>query len=176
MENNVLIYTDNYGDEIEVKPVLNMYVDNNNLYLGLESYDEELEGWDSYCDVTVNIFKLPFLESALDLTCSGVEKVSFLVNNGFGQLTGQVLASGFCTYPVFRFDADKLMEIDSQAFIAYATANGIDIDVHSSLDEQIKAAQKEGDECVDSDTSGELDKFLKDELDGRSSLDKDSER
>lgn len=35
-------YKDSYGDEFTVYPKLNMYADNSNLYIGLDSFDEDI--------------------------------------------------------------------------------------------------------------------------------------
>lgn len=145
MDEKSYILTDSYGDEVEVIPKLNMYRDNDNLYIGLDSFDEDLEGWDSYCDLTVNLFELPYLESAVDITYSGEEKIKFLTENGFGEPTGQTIASGFCVFPVFRFNEDKLKEIDPVLFAQYAKAHGKEIEQHSSLNEQIKDAEQKAD-------------------------------
>lgn len=116
MKNQMFVYTDNYGDDNDVRLVLDMYRDNNNLFVGLEEHDEEFDFWDSYCDVTVNIVRLPFLESAINMNYGGQEKIDFLVKNGFGEPAGYSLSSGFCTYPVFRFNADKIKELDPAFF------------------------------------------------------------
>ena len=134
-------YTDSYGDLIKVTPVLNMYRDNDNLYVGLTSYDEDLEAEDNYCDLTVNVYKLPYLHSAIDTTYSGEAKLKFLQEQGFGELTGNSLRSGFCTYPVFRFNEDKLREIDPETFKAYAKAHNVSLDAKEPLDAKINKAK-----------------------------------
>lgn len=135
MDRKMFVYKDNSGDENDVALVLNMYNNNNNLYVGLEEYDKEYDYWDSFCDVTVNVCKLPFLESAINIEFGGKEKIDFLVQNGFGELTGQSIPSGFCTFPVFRFNADKLKELAPEFFEEYARENG------KGIDEQIQDAK-----------------------------------
>lgn len=139
MKDEKLMYTDSFGDTFEVFPKINYYADNNNLYVGLDAYDEDIEAIDAYCDITVNIDELPYLHSALDLTYSGMEKIKFLEENGFGRLTGEILFSGFCQYPVFAFNEDKIREINPEMFTAYAKAHGKD---KPSLDNKIGEAQK----------------------------------
>ena len=42
------------AERIEVRLVLNSYIDNDNLYVGLESRSKENPGcWESYTDITV---------------------------------------------------------------------------------------------------------------------------
>lgn len=140
MERKNFIYTDNFGDDNQVSVVFDMYRDNDNLFIGLEEYDEEFDYWDSYCDVTVNVGNLPFLESAININLGGQEKIDFLVKNGFGELTDKILLSGFCKYPVFKFNEDKLKELDPEFFTKYAVAHGKEI--YLPLDSQISGAEK----------------------------------
>lgn len=129
MERNMYTYIDNYGDENPVSLKLNMYRDNGNLFVGLEEYDEDLEDWDSYCNVTKNIVELPYLESAINMDYGGQEKIKFLTDNGFGVLTDKTVREGGVVYPVFRFDMDKLKEIDPEFFVKYAKEHGCQLDV-----------------------------------------------
>lgn len=136
-------YTDVFGGTYKVLPKLNSYLDNNNLYVGLDFYEEEGGFWAPYADVTVNVGRLPFLESAIDTNNNGQKIVDFLVENGFGELTDKVIPSGFCVFPVFRFNADKLKAIDSEFFKEYAKQYGVS--ERSPLNDQIqKADQKDG--------------------------------
>ena len=139
MKNDKLMYTDSYGDTFEVFPKINFYNSTNNLYVGLDAYDEDLEANDSYCHITVNLYELPYLHSAIDLTYGGEEKPKFLLENGFGDFTGEVINNGFGKYPVFVFNEDKLREIDPEAFAEYAKAHGRD---KPALDNQINKAQQ----------------------------------
>ena len=118
----LLNYTDSYGETYQVKPTLNTYLVNSNLYVGLEYLDQECNAWLPYADVTVNIDSLPFLESAIDTNNNGPNILAFLTSNGFGSLTGYVQPSGLCAFPVFRFNADKLKEIDAEIFTEYEKA------------------------------------------------------
>lgn len=134
-----MIYVDQFGYPNRVVPKINTYANNNNLYVGLDGYDDEYSCWDPYCDVTVNVGKLPFLESAIDTNNNGNKIIAFLEHNGFGRLTGKMLPSGYCWFPVFRFNAEKLKEIDAVGFAAYEKAHGRDA---KTLEEQIDAAEK----------------------------------
>lgn len=139
-ERKTFVYKSAYGDAT-VALTLNSYADNNNLYVGVEEYDKEYSYWSPFCDLTVNVGALPFLESAIDVTYSGQEKVNFLVENGFGELTGEKILSGFVYFPVFRFNAEKLKEIDPEFFGEYAKAHGREADVAPSLNDKIKNAE-----------------------------------
>ncbi len=126
MKNEKLMYTDSFGDTFEVFPKIDFYKSNNNLYVGLDAYDEDLEAVDSYCHITVNLYELPYLHSAIDLTFGGEAKPKFLEENGFGHFTGEVINNGFGKYPVFEFDEDKIREINPETFAEYAKAHGKD--------------------------------------------------
>lgn len=142
-------YTDMFGNTYQVLPKLNTYANNGNLYVGLDFYESEDGFWEPYSDVTVNIVKLSYLESAIDINNNGANVVNFLVKNGFGELTEKVLPSGFCAFPVFKFNAEKLKEIDPVFFKEYAKSYGVSFDERQPLTELISKAEEEKDEWVD---------------------------
>ena len=133
-----MTYIDFNGDANLVFPRLNFYLADNNLYLGLLSEDLEWGGLEPYSDVTVNIDPLPYLHSCIDTNNNSQEIIEFLEKNGFGEDTGRHMFSGFCLYPIFRFNEEKLREIDPETFAAYAKAHGMD---KPSLDAQISGAE-----------------------------------
>jgi len=135
-----LEYNSPYGSTERVVPKLNSYADNDNLYLGLDYLDEEFQDWLPYTDVTVNVGKLPYLESALDTNNNSTAIITFLEKNGFGHLTGQSIQSGYCAFPVFKFNEDKLREVDPENFALYAKTYGRDV---RSLDDTIKEAKQQ---------------------------------
>lgn len=131
-------YESPYGSTYTVEPTLAMYVDNDNIYVGLDFYDEEYGCWESFCDVTVNINKQPYLCAAIDTNNNGNAIVDFLENNGLAEYTGMVTFSGYCVYPVFCFNEEKLKEINPEVFANYAKAYGKDKD---PLDKKLKDAE-----------------------------------
>lgn len=122
-----------WGSTEVVVPKLNTYLENNNLYVGLNFFEEEYECWEPFTDVTVNVGKLPFLESAIDTNNNGNGIIDFLVQNGFGELTKKTIPSGFCVFPVFRFNEEKLREIDNEMFEQYASLVGPRKDIESQI-------------------------------------------
>ena len=127
MDNNTFKtyeYESEYGGKYTVAPYLNTYVDYDNIYLGLYCYDDELKGWEPFCSVTVNIYDLPYLYGAIDTNNNGNKIVDFLEQNGFGIDTCLKAYSGYCEYPIFKFDEEKLREIDPEVFSAYASIHG----------------------------------------------------
>ena len=126
-KNPTFKYLTGYGEIEDVRFEMNMYTENNNLYLGLEYYEKEDREWEPYGNITVNVGDLPYLYSALD-TNNNNEKclISFLTENGFGKLTGLKIPSGFCEFPVFQFSEEKLKEVCPMEFEVYQKAYGKD--------------------------------------------------
>lgn len=131
-------YKSRWGSTVTVVPTLNTYLQNNNLYVGLEFFEKEYGCWEPFTDVTVNVGKLPFLESAIDTNNNGDAIIHFLVQNGFGELTDKFIPSGFCVYPVFRFNEEKLREIDNETFEQYASLVGPRKNIESQISEANK--------------------------------------
>lgn len=129
-----------YGETETVSIECAMYKDNNNLYIGLSYFDKEMGEMECYGDVTVNILDLPYLHAALDTNNMNKEKLlSFLTENGFGELTGNALPSGYCMYPIFKFSEEKLKEVCPKEFFEYQKVHGIK--PKKSLSNQIKDAE-----------------------------------
>lgn len=132
-------YTDSFGDPYVLYPKFGMYSANNNLFLGFDYFDTEWNSWDSYCDATVNIKGLPFLYTVIDTNNNGDKMVDFLEKNGFGERTGHLIPSGYCMFPVFKLNEDKIKEIDSNFYEEYAKAHGREPKV--SLKEKLENAK-----------------------------------
>ena len=94
-----------YGAETECILNVSVYLDNSNLYLGLESVTGE-----PYASITTNIEKLPEGQAAINTNnCPWAE--NFILENKLGVNTGKKLKSGYCTYPVYEFDLNHLSKI-----------------------------------------------------------------
>ncbi len=145
-------YTTQYGGQYTVKPRLNMYANNDNLYVGLDCYDKGGAFWEPFGDVTVNIDSLPYLYSTIDTNNNGDKIIEFLEQNGFGECTPFVIPSGFCNFPVFQFKEEKLRAIDPVAFEKYAKAHGVK---KEPLDKKISSAKTK--------TKSTFDKSLKEQ-------------
>lgn len=96
-----------WGETTHLNTIMDSYRNNGNLYIGL--VDEE--GF-PYADLTVNIEALRDNMAAVDTNnCPWAEK--FIEDNGLGVKTGYNLGSGFCRYPVYEFDLDKVKEYNA---------------------------------------------------------------
>ena len=94
-----------YGTDYEVSLVKSAYMNNDNLYIGLKGTEGE-----PFADLTVNISTLPENQAAVDTNnCPWAE--DFIIENRLGSNTGIRLKSGYCSYPVYEFDLNKINNI-----------------------------------------------------------------
>ena len=54
------------------------------------------------------------------------ELEDFLVKNGIAEFTGLMQRSGYCTYPLYLFDAEKMRGLCPDGMAAYEQENGLD--------------------------------------------------
>ena len=77
------------AERIEVRLVLNSYIDNDNLYVGLESRSKENpECWESYTDITVNLNSLPPFHAYVDNRDCNRHVYDFLTSNRIAEPAG----------------------------------------------------------------------------------------
>lgn len=89
--------------EYEVTPIRTEYMNEGNLAISLECEDGEPYGM-----LTVNLRgKLPEDMAYVD-TNNIPDAEKFISENGLGTNTGITMVSGFCIYPLYRFNLDKL--------------------------------------------------------------------
>lgn len=96
-----------YGTNHPMTFTMDSYVDNGNLYVGLVTYEDGYpEPWS---DLTVNLGVRCKANCAfIDINNNGNEIIEWLYSNSLGHLTGRIKASGFCSYPEFEFNMEKL--------------------------------------------------------------------
>lgn len=142
-----LQYTDPWGEVYTVYPYINKYDENDNLYMGLAYFDMDTRAVLAFADVTINAGRLPYLHGAIAPFYTEKEIKDFLTQNNFGEYTGEQVQCDFATYPVFRFNEDKLREISSQDYAIYAKAHGrVPKQEKSLLDQQIQNAESKADQ------------------------------
>ena len=101
------------AERIEVRLVLNSYIDNNNLYVGLESRSKENpECWESYTDITVNLNSLPPFHAYVDNRDCNRHVHDFLTNNRIAEPAG----FEYQGFRMFRFNPDRLKELAPEQF------------------------------------------------------------
>lgn len=69
-------------------------------------------GLEPYSRLTVNLGnKLPPDTAYIDSNNNGEEIMNWLIEKRLGKPTGNWGHSGFCSYPEFKFDIDRLYEL-----------------------------------------------------------------
>jgi hypothetical protein len=91
-----------YGGQYKVY-VNVAYYGNHNLAIQLITDKGE-----TFSNLTVNLEKLPPNCAYVDTNNLGPEIVDWITKNGLGVPTGAYQVSGFCRYPMFMFDLNKL--------------------------------------------------------------------
>lgn len=99
-------FVDSFGEEIEVVINLSCYANNGSLFM--ELLDKET--YEPYSSLTVNLWnELPENMAFID-TNNCPEAEIFIKENELGSFTGYREQSGFCKYPLYEFDLNKLRE------------------------------------------------------------------
>lgn len=98
-----------WGSTVEVQLEINNYRNNNGLYLGLMGREEDC--FEPYGDISVNLgAKAPDYCAYVDIN-NMPELEKFIEENDLGEFTGLTQRSGFCEYPLYMFNVDKLREL-----------------------------------------------------------------
>lgn len=96
-----------FGRE-EISFNVNTYDSNGTMYIGLDSLDCGFP--EPFADLTVNLGEiLPPYHAYVD-TNNLPEAEQLIKAAGIGEPTGTYQTSGFCTYPLYRFNKEKLEE------------------------------------------------------------------
>lgn len=96
-----------WGEKEKVKLFKEKYYDGN-LAIRIDYFDEDMQGWLPYANLTVN------LNCRLNDGCAYVDVNNcpwareFIEKYNLGVYTGKVCHSGFCVYPLYKFNLDKL--------------------------------------------------------------------
>lgn len=97
------------GKSMKVALHTSRYVDGERLYLGIDCYDSE-EYWEPWSDLTVNLPEEPISGDNCGFVDTnnnpGIEQ--FIQDYGFGKPTGYIACSGYCQYPEYRFDMERI--------------------------------------------------------------------
>ena len=123
MEKEKLIYKSEYTGDNEVELDIQTYHNNGRIFIGLITNED---GSPEPCgDVTVNIdAPAPDYCGYLDTNnLSNVE--NFIRENDLGEFTGLTGRSGYCEYPLYLFNVDKLRELCPEQMAAYEHSIGV---------------------------------------------------
>lgn len=96
-----------HGNEYEVTPIRAEYSANGSLAVMLE----ETETGESFAVITVNLmYPLDKDKAFVDTNnCPWAE--DFLVKNKLAKPCGVMAPSGFCTYPLYKFNLNKIKRV-----------------------------------------------------------------
>lgn len=112
-----------WGSTEKVQLEINNYMNNNGLYLGLMGKEDDY--FEPYGDISVNLgVKAPDYCAYVDLN-NMPELVKFIEENDLGEFTGLTQRSGFCEYPLYMFNVDKLRELCPDGMAIYEANIGI---------------------------------------------------
>ena len=117
---NKLYFETQFGERKKMVIEINMYVNNGCMYIGLQEQVEDY--FEPYGDLTVNLEgKVPDYCGYVDVNnMPQIEK--FIVDNDIGEFTGLSKKSGFCEYPLYLFNVDKLRELCPEGMQMYESA------------------------------------------------------
>ena len=113
-----------FGTTENVTLTVNTYVDNNSLYVGMTTAEDGFP--EPYGDVTVNLLSSVPPYCAFVDTNNMPELEDFLVKNGIAEFTGLMQKSGYCSYPLYQFNVEKMRGLCPDGMAAYEQENGLD--------------------------------------------------
>ncbi len=110
-----------WGSTEQVQLEINNYLDNNGMYIGIMTSSDYPE---PYGDMTVNLdSKAPDYCGYID-TNNMPELAKFIEDNDIGEFTGLTKRSGFCEYPLYLFNPEKLRQLCPDGMEAYERSIG----------------------------------------------------
>ena len=113
-----------WGSIEKVQLEISNYMNNNGLYIGLNAVSGEYT--ESYGDITVNLDgKAPDYCGYVDIN-NMPELEKFIEENELGEFTGLTKRSGFCEFPLYMFNPDKLRELCPVGMEGYERSIGAD--------------------------------------------------
>ena len=123
MEKEKLIYHSEYTGDRDVQLDIQIYQNNGRIFIGLITNEDGYP--ESFASVTVNIdAPAPNYCGYLDTNnLSNVER--FVHENDLGEFTGFMSRSGYCEYPLYLFNVDKLRELCPEQMAAYEHSIGV---------------------------------------------------
>ena len=100
--------------EVEVFIVKDAYTSNDNTAIQLLCWNDEFGCIEPWATLTVNLEDLP--EELCYLDTNNVPNAEeFMQKYGIGSPTGLYTTSGFCTYPLYLIDMNRLNELVEQS-------------------------------------------------------------
>lgn len=106
-------------EAIDLSLTVDSFGSTNNISIGLTSIEDGCEELFAELTVDFNEEVLPAYHGYLDIggNLEGIEEL--VEENGLGERTGKVKQSGFDSYPLYKFNEEKLKELDPKGIEAY---------------------------------------------------------
>ena len=106
----MLIYK-SWGTDWKITFKVSSYANNGNLAISMIDWNDGYA--EPYASLTVNLGDrgdtLPMNQAYVDTNnLSGIE--AWIQKTGIGKFTGHVKPSGFCVYPLYEFDLEKIAQ------------------------------------------------------------------
>lgn len=95
-----------WGETFKLNTFVSTYRNNDNLYVGLVDSEDGCP----FADLTVNVRKLNDKDMAVIDTNNCPWAEEFIESNGLGSDTGMLEVSGFCVYPIYLLNIEKIKE------------------------------------------------------------------
>lgn len=115
-----LVYHSEYGEDVAVRLQVQSYLNNGRIYIGLNCDGND----EPYADLTVNIdAPAPLYCGYLD-TNNLSKSQDFVLENDLGEFTGFMGRSGYCKYPLYFFNVEKLCELCPDEMAVYEQSIG----------------------------------------------------
>lgn len=114
------VYTSPYSDKpIEMELQISRYLNTGGIYVGLFTMEENFP--EPYGDITVNLGTVPDYCGFLDVNnLPGIAE--FVEKNDLARPLNILLPSGFCCYPLYEFNKEKLRELCPEGMKEYEQA------------------------------------------------------
>lgn len=122
-ENRQVTYNSSYTGDTPVTLDIQQYMNNKAMYIGLMCNEDGQE--EPFGAVTVNLsVAAPNYFGYLKVNdMPDIEK--FITDNDLGEFTGFTQRSGFCEYPLYLFNVDKLRELCPDGMSMYEANIGM---------------------------------------------------
>ena len=103
----------NYGEYTITRLEIGKYSSGNNLAIELICIDEDWGMEESFATLTVNLNgAMPLKENEAFIDTNNCPwAIDFIKDNKLGEYMGIECPSGYCKYPLYSFDIDKLRRI-----------------------------------------------------------------
>jgi hypothetical protein len=117
-----LVYHSEYGGDSEIQLEIGQYANNGRLAISMNTFEDGYP--EPYGSLTVNI-DAPAQDYCGYLDTNNLANAEkFVTENGLGEFTGITAKSGYCEFPLYMFNVNKLRELCPGQMEAYEKSVG----------------------------------------------------